>query len=185
MSTADPVTEFDGAFSDPGTVATPWAEAEEVLGTARIFWLSTVRTDGRPHVTPLLAAGDGGALHFCTGPDEQKAVNLRSNRQVVLTTGSNDHDAGLDVVVEGLAERVDDRARLEQLTEVWVRRFGPDWQFRVAHDGTTGGFASGVEQHAMALVFAVRPDKVLSFTRGVAVQTRYRFPRRAPTGGAG
>lgn len=76
-----------------------------------------------------------------------------------------------------------------------MRRFGADWQFRVAHDGTTGGFAppadggesaaDGAGQPAAALVFLVRQDKVLSFTRGVAVQTRYRFPHRASVGEAG
>lgn len=172
-STADPVAEFDGAFSDPGAAATPWTTTEQVLAAATIFWLSTVRTDGRPHVTPLLAAWDGGALHFCTGADEQKAVNLRSNRRVALTTGANTYESGLDVVFEGAAVRVEDRTRLQQLADLWADRFGPDWQFEIEHDGTTGGFTSGGHS---ALVFAVTPDKVLSFARGVAVQTRYRFP---------
>jgi Pyridoxamine 5'-phosphate oxidase len=77
-----------------------------VLEAAELFWISTVRADGRPHVTPLVAAWLDGAIHFHTGADEQKAANLRANPHVVLTTGCNRWNEGLDVVVEGEAVRV-------------------------------------------------------------------------------
>jgi hypothetical protein len=38
-----------------GAEATPWAAAREVLQTAQLSWVTTVRADGRPHVTPLVA----------------------------------------------------------------------------------------------------------------------------------
>jgi hypothetical protein len=43
------------------------------LRAAEVFWITTVRPDGRLHVTPLIAARYDGALHFSTGPAEQKA----------------------------------------------------------------------------------------------------------------
>ena len=43
---------------------------------------------------------------FCTGPTEQKARNLEHARFVAVTTGVNTWQDGLDVVVEGTAERV-------------------------------------------------------------------------------
>jgi hypothetical protein len=49
-----------------------------------------------------------GALHFSTGATEQKALNLRGNPHVILTTGCNHWDAGLDVVVEGDAVQLTD-----------------------------------------------------------------------------
>ncbi len=52
-----------------------------MLEASEIFWLSTVRRDGRPHVTPLPAMWLDGALHFCTGPEEQKAKNLEGQRR--------------------------------------------------------------------------------------------------------
>src|SRR6266516_5286366 len=91
----DPVTDFDGRFSEPGAHPIPWADARRVLAEAEIFWLSTVRRDGRPHVTPLLALWQDGALHFSTGPEEQKARNLRHNRRCVLTTGCNAYTASM------------------------------------------------------------------------------------------
>ena len=51
----EPVTELDVRFSDPGAKATPWAKARAALETAQLSWLTTVRADGRPHVTPLVS----------------------------------------------------------------------------------------------------------------------------------
>jgi nitroimidazol reductase NimA-like FMN-containing flavoprotein (pyridoxamine 5'-phosphate oxidase superfamily) len=87
MTMQEPLTELDERFSDPGAKATPWAKAQEVLETAQLSWVTTVRADGRPHVTPLVSVWLDDAVHFTTGPGEQKAVNLASNPHVVITTG--------------------------------------------------------------------------------------------------
>jgi hypothetical protein len=47
-----------------------------------------------------------GVLYFDTGITQQKAINPRVNRHVILTTGCNRWDGALDVVVEGDAVRV-------------------------------------------------------------------------------
>jgi hypothetical protein len=86
-----PATELDPRYGEI-TEAFPWPEALELLVRAELCWLSTVRPDGRPHVTPLPAVWHGGAPHFCTGPEERKARNLADNPHCVLTTGQNtDH----------------------------------------------------------------------------------------------
>ena len=64
------------------------------MQTAELFWISTVRPDGRPHVTPLVAVWVDRAIHFHTGAEEQKFANLRTNPHVVLTTGCNQWDRG-------------------------------------------------------------------------------------------
>jgi general stress protein 26 len=167
----DPVTELDERFSDSDTRPTTWAAAREVLEAAQLSWISTVRADGRPHVTPLVPVWLDTALYFTTGPTEQKAVNLRTNRNVVLTTGCSTWDHGLDVVVEGQARRITDRATLERLAAAWRTRWDGRWQFEVAADGFRHG-AGG-----MALVFAVEPTKVLAFGKGTFTHTRHRPPR--------
>ena len=106
MSMQDPVTEVDERFSDAGAEPTPWATTRAVLEQAQLSWVTTVRADGRPHVTPLVAVWLDDSVHFTTGPSEQKAVNLAGNPHVVMTTGCNRWDEGLDVMVEGKAERV-------------------------------------------------------------------------------
>ena len=95
-------------------------------------------------------------------------MNLRHNPSCVLTTGTNRLRAGLDVIVEGEAVRVTDRPRLVELAALWKSKL--DWNYRVGDD-TFGDEAGGT-----ALVFAVRPAKVLSFGKAPYTQTRYRFP---------
>ena len=143
-----------------------------------MFWLSTVRADGRPHVTPLPAMWLDRVLHFCTGPDEQKTRNLESDPRCVLTTGSNEFRSGLDVVLEGRAELVSDEPRLRTLAEMWKSKL--DWVFDVV-DGAfrdpAGPRDDGdPDSRATALVFGVVPSKVIAFGKGEPYsQTRYRF----------
>src|ERR1044071_2657963 len=100
-----PAVELGGESSSPDARATPWVDALDVIERAEVFWLSTVRPDGRPHVTPLLAAWHGDALYFTTGAGERKARNLRTNDWCTLTTGTNVL-RGLDVTIEGAARLV-------------------------------------------------------------------------------
>src|SRR5918999_2993609 len=160
----EPATTLDARFSDPGAVATEGDETRRVLETAELFWISTVRTDGRPHVTPLVAVWLDGAIHFCTGDTEQKALNLRTNPHVVLTTGSNSWDHGLDVVVEGDAVQVTDDATLQRLANAWRTKWDGRWQF----DWRGGTFHHEVGE---ALVYAVAPTKVLAFGKGTFSHT--------------
>src|SRR3954447_22926358 len=71
-----PTTALDSRFSDTAAVATSWSDTRHALETAELFWITTVRNDGRPHVSPLVAVWLDDAIHFATGAAEQKAVNL-------------------------------------------------------------------------------------------------------------
>jgi nitroimidazol reductase NimA-like FMN-containing flavoprotein (pyridoxamine 5'-phosphate oxidase superfamily) len=71
MASTEPVTELEPPFSSDVATPTPWAEARERLEESEVYWLSTVRPDGRPYVTPLVAVWLDGALYFCTGPHER------------------------------------------------------------------------------------------------------------------
>ncbi|MDF0531393.1 pyridoxamine 5'-phosphate oxidase family protein [Tsukamurella sp. 8F] len=161
-------------FSSPGAVGTPWSEVEELLSHAEMFWIGTVRADGRPHVTPLPAMWLDDTMYFATGLEEQKGRNLTRNPSCTLTTGSNSYRSALDVVVEGRAVRVRDRAVLEQLAGMWLERL--DWPYDVDDDGfrhRSDGRAPNVDTGSVP-VFEVRPDKILSFSRGESfVQTRH------------
>jgi general stress protein 26 len=175
----EPVTELDARFSEPNSEPTPWSKTQEVLASAQLAWVTTVRSDGRPHVTPLVAVWLDGAFHFCTGADEQKGINLATNRHVVLTTGCNHWDRGLDVIVEGVARRVTDRATLERLAAAWATKWDGTWRFEVADDGfhhaTPAETPSSPETDAVALVFAVEPTKVLAFGKGKGNFTHTRY----------
>src|SRR2546430_15218330 len=135
MTTAKPTAELDARFSDPNASATPWERVERVIDGAELFWISTVRSDGRPHVTPLPAVWADGSLYFCTGGEEQKGVNLARNANCVLTTGNNAGKSGLDVVIEGTALRVTDQRRLVELAELWRVKY-----YRVTEGLAVGGY---------------------------------------------
>ncbi|MFD9005598.1 pyridoxamine 5'-phosphate oxidase family protein [Streptomyces sp. NPDC059582] len=170
MTHEDPKTALDPRYSSPDARPTPWPQAVEQLAAAELYWLSTVRPDGRPHVTPLIGVWRDGALHFSTGAEERKALNLAGNPHVVLTTGTSAWAQGLDLVVEGEAVRVTDAARLRELARAWEEKYGPVWHFDVREDGAFQA------KHGPAFVFAVTPRTAFGFGKGETFsQTRWRF----------
>ena len=169
MTLEAPVTELDSRFSSPGAMALPWREAEQRLQTAEVYWLSTMRPDGRPHVAPLIAVWLDGALYFCTGDTERKARNLAENLHVAITTGHNALREGLDLVVEGEAVVVSDGAKVRRVADAYAAKYGEGW--RIA--GLDG-----------VLTFEVTPATAFGFGRedakspppgGGFNQTRWRF----------
>jgi len=164
-----PTSKLDPRFSDPAAGATSWADASAALERAELYWLTTVRADGRPHVTPLVGVAHDGAMHFCTGLREQKARNLAHRPLVALTTGVNTWAAGLDVVVEGRAVRVTDGPTLRAVADAYLAKYGSAWAFEVEGDAFNSG-AGGP-----AAVFRIEASKVLAFAKAPHGQTTYRF----------
>jgi uncharacterized pyridoxamine 5'-phosphate oxidase family protein len=176
----EPTVDLAARFSSPGAKPTPWPEARAQLESAEVYWLSTVRPDGRPQVTPLIAVWVDNALYFCTGPDERKAKNLAVNPECALTTGRNSIDEGLDVVVEGETVNVQDRKDLQRIADAYVDKYGTYWTFTVG-DGVFHHQDGGI-----AIVYKVEPQIVFAFAKGEPFsQTRYRFAppagRTSPT----
>ncbi|MFJ9945344.1 pyridoxamine 5'-phosphate oxidase family protein [Streptomyces erythrochromogenes] len=180
-SAKQPTTELDARYSSalnprPGAsevTATDWSEAQRQLSAAEIFWLSTVRPDGRLHVTPVIAAWHDGAMYFSTGPGEQKAKNLAHDGHCALTTGGNALTEGLDLVVEGRAQQVSDPARLEEVITAYGTKYGPHV---TSPEGTFHGIDDAIRQGS-AVVFAVAPTTAYGFGRdgGVYSHTRWTF----------
>jgi general stress protein 26 len=166
-----PTAELDARFSSDGAAPTQWTRARELLQQTEIAWLTTVRPDGRPHVTPLIFVWLDEALYVTTGPDERKARNLRQNPHRVVTTGCNTLTDGLDLVLEGEAVRLTDDARLQRVADAYATKYGTDmWNFTV-HDGAFDHGAGRV------FVYELRPSTAFGFGKGtVFSQTRWQFP---------
>ena len=161
-----PMTTLDGRFSDPTAVATTWEAARKVLDAAELFWITTVRSDGRPNVSPLVAVWLDYALHFCTGSEEQKAVNLRrismsSSRRAAMawTWWSRASRSGRPTPTSSNA-----------------------WPTPGAATGTAGGSTRfRTERFSIRIArtrrscFSVAPTKVLAFGKGTFSQTRHTF----------
>lgn len=164
-----PTTTFDPRFSDPDARPLPWEETLPLLRDAELYWLSSVRVDGRPHVTPLVGVWHDGGLCVVTGAGEQKARNLERNAAVAVTTGTNAWAHGTDVVLEGRAVRVEATDELTAVAAAFLAKYGEAWRFEVDGDG----FAS---PGGGAWVLRVRPDRALAFAKEPHGQTTYRFP---------
>jgi nitroimidazol reductase NimA-like FMN-containing flavoprotein (pyridoxamine 5'-phosphate oxidase superfamily) len=168
---SNPTAQIDNRFSEPEAGPTPWSDVVRVLEEAELYWLTTVRADGRPHVTPLIAVVEDEVVHFCTGLREQKARNLEHHGDVALTTGNNTWAAGLDVVVEGKARRITNHNALQRLADAYEDKYGSVWHFDVG-DGVFG------EGEDAAAVFRIEPAKVMAFAKDPHAQTTYRFGDR-------
>lgn len=171
-----PIGTVHPAYGNATASPPPWSEIDQRLTDAPLYWLVTVRRDGRPHAVPLCGVWHGEAFFFCTGDAEQKMRNLEANAQVTIAAGPLGADgwaAGKDISVEGRAAVVTDDAELESLAAAWFAKYGADWHFEV-RDHRFSEVAEG--GHGGAQVFRVTPAKVLVFGDEHG-QTTYRFAR--------
>ena len=157
---------LDKRFGDTEE-ATEWSAVADVLTGAELYWLTTVRVDGRPHVTPLVGVWDDESFVFCTGGDEQKSRNLEGNTKVAVTTGVNTWTDGLDVVVEGVVSRVTGADVLGKLADAWREKYNGDWDY----DNDDEVFDP---EGGRAQVFRVTPTKVIAFAKSPHGQTTFR-----------
>jgi hypothetical protein len=170
MVDRDPVAEL-GPFSSVDAIPTTWRMARGELEDAQVYWLSTVRPDGRPHVTPLLGVWLHGSLYFCTGAAERKAKNLAHNPLCSVTTGRNSLD-GLDLVIEGAAAAVSDHDELQLVAGTFELKYG---SHLTEPEGTWFGLADAIWDGS-ALVYRVTAFTAFGFGKGQQYsQTRFRF----------
>jgi pyridoxine/pyridoxamine 5'-phosphate oxidase len=161
--------KLDKRFGETDQAA-DWSAVSKVLTGAELYWLTTVRGDGRPHVTPLVGVWIDDGFVFCTGSDEQKAHNLERNANVAVTTGVNSWKDGLDVVVEGSISRVTGEKALKQIADSYREKYDGEWDF----DNDDEVFdPAGTRAH----VFRVTPTKVIAFAKSPHGQTTFRPTR--------
>ena len=91
-----------------GEAALPWSRAAVALAvppSVDLTWfLGTVRPDGRPHAAGVGALYLDGDVWFTSSPAARKARNLGANPRATFSVRL----AGVDLVFEGVAERVSD-----------------------------------------------------------------------------
>jgi PPOX class probable F420-dependent enzyme len=117
--------------ADKGTGLLPWSWALARMQESHDFWVATVWPDGRPHLSPVWAVWDEGALFFSASPRSRKMRNIRAGSAVAVST----EDPENPVVLEGTVELVRDAERLLRFvavvnlkyrTEYPVEFFSPD-----------------------------------------------------------
>ena len=123
-----------------GFPALPWSRARDVLAndtpTADVtFFLGTTRPDGRPHSAGFGGLWLDGDLYFTSSPAARKARNLAANPACTISAKM----AGIDLVLEGTATRVTDKATLEEAAGRY-REGG--WPAEVEGDAFTAPFSA-------------------------------------------
>ena len=100
--------------NEPIPWSRPLAELEKFEAQpGSTVWMATTRPDGRPHVAGVGALWHDGKFYIVSGPGTRKSRNLTENPNCVISVQL----PGIDLVVEGTAERVTDDATLERLAD--------------------------------------------------------------------
>jgi hypothetical protein len=116
-------------------LATEITQAPDTGGPNRhTTWLTTINSDGSPHVTPVGVAQLDDVWYFTSGPGTRKSRNIAADARCVVNVATQP----FDLVLEGTAARVTD----------------PDELRTVADDYNRGGWPAQVEGDALVAEFS-------------------------------
>jgi hypothetical protein len=139
----------------------PWAWAAERLTTARNFWLTTVRADGRPNARPVWGTWDEHGFSFSTGG--------RAGADVVNNPACTVHleDGWECVIVEGRAEIVTDPNVREEFCIAYNHKY--DWSLHLTRAGV------GDDAGAEGPLLRIQPEVAYGWPGDLARATRWRW----------
>ncbi len=112
---------------DEGSGLLPWSWAAERLAASHDYWVATTWPDGRPHVMPVWGMWDGDVLWFSCSRRSRKIRNLSADPRCVVTTDN----AQQPVVVEGVAELVDDADALARILAMENAKYATDYGIEI------------------------------------------------------
>lgn len=161
-----PRTEDGYGIPDSLEGTLPWSWARQRLAEASVYWVASVRPDGRPHVTPIWGAWVDEAFWMEGGRRTRRFRNLAQNPGVVVSI-----ERGDDVVmVEGDAEQ------LAELDEGLVQRLLAGYaKYRSSHE-----YEADPANWQGGGIWCVRPHKALGWGSFPADATRWTFRAARP-----
>jgi hypothetical protein len=109
--------------------------ANEPLGEETPFFLGTVHPSGLPQSAGIGPVWHEGDFYFTSGPDSRKSKNLAQNPACTLSGRL----PGYDVVVEGTAQRVTDRATIDRLAAIY---HAGGWPAEATSEGFTAPYSA-------------------------------------------
>jgi pyridoxamine 5'-phosphate oxidase-like protein len=154
----------------------PWSRALKQLetqtreeGAGRTCWLATTDPDGRPHLAAVGAIWADAKFYFVSGPRLRKTRNVVANPRCAVSVSLED----IDVVVEGTARKVTDRAVLERVANMYASL---GWPARESGGAITAEYSAPSAGRGPWDLYVVTPTTAV----GVATKephgaTRWRF----------
>ena len=123
-----------------GDAVLPWSRPNDVLDAidpkAHITWfLGTTGPDGRPHAAGVGALWVDGDLYFTSGDATKKSRDLATNPKASIAVSLE----GMDLVFEGVVERVTDRPTLDTVVKAYN---DSGWPASVQDDAFTAPYSA-------------------------------------------
>jgi hypothetical protein len=123
-----------------GNAELQWDRARDLLAAdpprnKSSFFLSTIRPEGSPHVAGVGALWVDGDIYIVSGPTTQKSRDLAANPACSLAVSLE----GMDLVLDGAAQRITDRPTLETVAAAY-RKAG--WPAEVEGDAFTAPYSA-------------------------------------------
>jgi|SRR5579884_1755549 hypothetical protein len=134
-------------------------------------WLTTINSDGSPHVTGIGALWVDGSFWFETGEQTRKARNLARDPRCALSVATDE----FDLVMEGTGQRVTDPAVVAAMAARWSAE---GWPARVDDTGRaiTAEFSAPSAGPPPWFVYRLTPRCATALaTVGPGGATRWRF----------
>lgn len=119
-------------------------------------WLTTINSDGSPHVVPIGVVSHGGIWYFTSGPGTRKSRNLARDARCVLSVATHP----FDLVLEGTAHRVTDRGELHSVTAAFV---DDGWPAQVQGDALTAEYSAPSAGPPPWYLYRMTPATVFAF----------------------
>lgn len=151
-----------------GSATSPmaWPEVDQLLTDARVYWIATTRSDGRPHVVPSDGIWLDGALYFGGSHETVHMRNVRANGHAVAHVGDGLSAA---VMLEGtVVDETPTRGTAERLAEANNTKYA-DY-----------GLAMDAEHYLRTGVTALHGRRVIAWTRFPDNATRFTFTDADP-----
>jgi PPOX class probable F420-dependent enzyme len=166
-TTSIPPRTQDAFVVSPGRIALirSLVRVNELLASARVIWLSSVRPDGRPHVVPTWFDWDGEVITVFSRRTAQKVINIRDHPSVMVAIGHAEPEFDVELL-EGEARVVN--SATEELPDIRPsRRFAIKYGAALAAEGRTiAAFADDYPS-----IIQIRPTRLLDW--GAREHTRY------------
>ena len=136
------------------------------------FWLTTLNSDGSPHVTSVGALWHDGSCWFQTGEHTRKAKNVARDPRCTISVATK----GFDVMVAGEVRRVTEPTTVAEIAALWAASGWPA-EPDAAGTGITAPFNAPTLGPPPWFVYEVEP--VTATAVGTAEDTpgsmRWRF----------